>query len=81
VGWAIVRGLFTIGLNRTGNMTFLTGQDRTPKFAGQVLPDQTESGLRFLTFYLMSMGYQFSYDKVPGHKFGVKKYKLGCIRK
>ena len=29
--------------------------------------------------YLTSMGYQFSYDKVPGHKFGVKKYKLGCI--
>jgi hypothetical protein len=26
-------------------MSFLTGQDRTPKFAGQVLPDRTESGL------------------------------------
>ena len=25
------------------------------------------------------MGYQFSYDKVPGHKFDVKKYELGCI--
>ena len=24
---------------------FLTGQDRTPKFAGQVLPDQTKFGL------------------------------------
>ena len=32
-----------IGLNRTGHMGFLTGQDRTPKFAGQVLPDRTES--------------------------------------
>ena len=53
-------------------MSFLTGQDRTLKFAGQVLPDRTESGLIFLTFYLTSMGYQFSYYKVPGHKFGVK---------
>jgi hypothetical protein len=26
-----------------------------------------------------SMGYQFSYDKVPGHKFGVKTSKFGCI--
>ena len=34
-----------IGLNRTGYMSFLTGQNRTPKFAGQVLPDRTESGL------------------------------------
>jgi hypothetical protein len=47
-------------------MSFLTGQNRTPKFAGHVLPDRTESGLIFLTFYLTSMGYQFSYDKVPG---------------
>jgi hypothetical protein len=53
-------------------MSFLTGQDRTPKFAGQVLPDRTESGLIFLTFYLTSMGYQFTYDKVPGYKFGIK---------
>jgi hypothetical protein len=27
------------------------------------------------------MGYQLSYDKVPGHKFGVEKSKLGCIWK
>jgi hypothetical protein len=53
-------------------MSFLTGQVRTPKFAGQVLPDRTESGLIFLTFYLTSMCYHFSYDKVPGHKYGVK---------
>ena len=38
----------TIGLDRTGHMSFLTGQDRTPKFAGQVLPDRTKSGLIFL---------------------------------
>ena len=50
-----------LGLNRTGHMSFLTGQDRTPKFAGQVLPDWTESGHTFLTFYLTSMGYQFSF--------------------
>jgi hypothetical protein len=37
-----------LGLNRIGHMSFLTEQDRTPKFAGQVLPDQTESGLTFL---------------------------------
>ena len=34
-----------IGLDRTGHMSFLTGQDQTPKFAGQVLPDRTDSGL------------------------------------
>ena len=38
-------GYKIIGLNRTGQMSFLTGQDRTPKFAGQVPPDRTESGL------------------------------------
>ena len=37
-----------LGLDRTGHMSFLTGQDRTPKFAGQVLPDRTESRLIFL---------------------------------
>ena len=62
-----------IGLNGTGHMSFLTGQDRTSKFAGQVLPDWTESGLTFSTFYITNIGYQLSYDKVPGHKFGVKK--------
>ena len=39
-----------VGLNRIGHMSFLTGQDRTPKFAGQVLPDRTESGLIFKHF-------------------------------
>ena len=40
--------LVKLGLNRIGHMSFLTGQDRTPKFAGQVLADRTESGLIFL---------------------------------
>jgi hypothetical protein len=39
--------LMYLGLDRTGHMSFLTGQDRTPKYAGQVLPDRTESGLFF----------------------------------
>ena len=33
-----------VGLDRTGHMSLLTGQDRRPKFTGQVLPDRTESG-------------------------------------
>ena len=63
------------------HMSFLTGQDRTPKFVGQVQPDWTESGLIFLTFYLTSISYQFSYDKIPGHKFSIKKSILGNIWK
>ena len=54
-----IMGTLKSGLNRTEHISFLTGQDRTPKFAGQVLPDRSESGLIFLTFYLTSMGYQF----------------------
>ena len=42
------RSVIIVGLDRTGHMSFLTGQDQTPKFAGQVLPDRTESGLIFL---------------------------------
>jgi hypothetical protein len=41
-------------------MSFLTGQDGTPKFAGQVLPDGTESGLTFLNILLPNTGYQFT---------------------
>ena len=37
-------------LNWIGQMSFLTGQDRTRKFAKRVLPDRTKSGLTFLTF-------------------------------
>ena len=47
-------GLFLtppLGLDRTGPMCFLTRQDRTPKFAGQVLL-ATESGLIFLNIFL-----------------------------
>ena len=40
-----------VGLDRTGHMSFLTGQDRAPKIAGQVLPDRTESGLIFLNIF------------------------------
>ena len=40
--------LCQLGLDRTGHMTFLTGLDRTPKFAGQVL---TESELIFLIIF------------------------------
>ena len=61
-----------------------TGPDTQICRTGPAGPDwiQTESGLKFLTFYLTtSMGYQLSYDKVLGHKFGVKKSKLGCIWK
>ena len=48
-GWIFFGNwLISIGLNRTGHMSFLTGQDRTHKFAGQVLPDRTKSGLTFL---------------------------------
>ena len=36
-----------IGLDRTGHMSFLTRQDRTLEFAGEVQPDRTESGLIF----------------------------------
>jgi hypothetical protein len=39
---------FVLGLDRTEHMTFLTGLDRIPKFAGQVLPDWTKSRLILL---------------------------------
>ena len=43
--------------------------DWTPNFANQALPDWTETRL---LFYLPSTGYQFSQNKVSGHKFWVK---------
>ena len=46
---SILKITSNLGLDRTGNMSFLTGQDRTPKFAGRVLPDRTESGLLFIS--------------------------------
>ena len=45
-----------LGLDRTAHMSFLTGQDRTLKFAGQVLPDQTESGLLFRKHFTCQAG-------------------------
>ena len=36
-----------VGLDQTG-LSFLTVQDQTPKIAGQILRDWTESGLIFL---------------------------------
>ena len=39
-----------LGLNQTGHMSFLTGQNRTPKFSGQVLPDRTEFELKNFTY-------------------------------
>ena len=42
---------WNIGLNRTGHMSFPTGQDPTPKFSGQVLLDRTESRLVFLNIF------------------------------
>ena len=44
--WVQSSKMVEIGLNRTGHLSFLT--------------DRTESGRTFLTFYLISMGYQFS---------------------
>ena len=38
------QSLCDVGLNRTGHMSVQPGQDRTPKFAGRVLPDGTKSG-------------------------------------
>ena len=42
-------------------MSFFTGQDRTSKFAGQVLPDQTRSGHIF---------------HIPNNKISMKFIKL-----
>ena len=61
--------MLKLGLNRTGHMSFLTGQDRTPKFAGQVLPDWTESGLIFLNI----LPTKFRLSILIRHKFGVKR--------
>ena len=44
---------FKLGLDQTEHMSFLTGQDRTHKVAGQVLPDWTESGLILLNILPM----------------------------
>ena len=66
-----------LGLDRTDHMSFPSGQDRTPKFAGRVLPDRTKSGPRFFpsTYHMRRptyAGYQFNQKKVAVHKVGVK---------
>ena len=47
----LVFALHEIKVRRTWHMSFLTGQDWTPKFAGQVMPDRPKSGLYFSFFY------------------------------
>ena len=65
--WVLIRLLLiTVGLNRTGHMSFFTGQDRTPKFAGQVLPDRTKSGLIFY---------------IPNNRISMKFFKLKQTKK
>ena len=54
--WVLIP--FEVGLDRTGHMSFLTGQDRTPKFAGQVLPDRTES--RIIVLNILHTKYRLS---------------------
>ena len=53
----------TVRLDRTGHISFLTGQNWTPKFTGQVLPDQIESGLLFLK-HLTWQAVDISYHKI-----------------
>ena len=69
--WLIIRALTHLGLDRTGHMSLLTEQDRTPKFARQVLPDRTESGLLFLKHFTCQAG-DHKISKFPGHMIGVK---------
>ena len=42
-----IKDYWCLGLVQTGIMSFRNRQDRTPKFAGQVLSDWTKSGLIF----------------------------------
>ena len=60
-----------VGLDRTEHMSFPTGQDRTPKFAGRVLPDRTKFGPTFFpsTYQMQVIN---SIKEVTGHEFGVK---------
>ena len=52
--WVTLLRFLLEGLDRTEHMSFLSGQNRTPKFAGPVLPDRTKSGPRLFpsTYYL-----------------------------
>ena len=69
------KGTNVVGLDRTGHMSFLTGQDRTPKFAGQVLPDRTKSGLTFLNI-LLHKNKRKNYEKKNLKKNFEKKKNL-----
>ena len=55
--------IFHVGLDWTGHISFLTRQDRTPKFSGQVLPDRTESGLLFPKHFTCQAG-DISFHKI-----------------
>ena len=66
---------FELGLKQTGHITFLTGQDQTPKFAGQVLPDRTKSGLTFLNI-LLHKNTRKNYEKKIWKKIKKKKMKM-----
>ena len=48
-----------LGLNRTGHISLESGQDRTPEFAGRVLPDRTSTGpillYKFVRMYGLSI--------------------------
>ena len=58
-------------------MSFLTGQDRTPKFAGQVLLDQTESGpifLHILPYKNTQKNYEKNFEKKKMKKVRILKF-------
>ena len=64
--------LFHVGVNRTGHMSYLTGQERTPKFARQVLPDWTKSGLIFLNILHLQIT-EFHWNSSNWNFFCLKK--------
>ena len=45
-------------------MSFLTGQDQTHKFAGQVLPDRTEGEAGLIFFHILT----YQVDVIDSHK-------------
>ena len=52
-----------LGLNRTGHMSVQSGQDRTPKFAGRVLPDRTSTGPILLSKFVHMYGLSIQIGK------------------
>ena len=52
-----------VGLNRTGHMSVQPGQDRTPKFAGRVLPDRTSTGPILLSKFVRTYGLSIQIGK------------------